>query len=132
MIIAISATGKDIDNKIYTKFERCGCFLIVDLEKNTVLPITNKAKDRPREIGGPIGHLISKVGVDKIITTDIGPRAMEIFKQHEIKVYRAEDIIEDAIKQLEMGKLSEITKATLPRYSDWKKIKNQNEVFING
>jgi len=84
MIIAISATGKDVDKKIYSKFERCNCFLIVDIEKNTVLPITNKAKEKPREIGGPIGHLISKIGVDNIITTDIGPRAMEIFKQHEI------------------------------------------------
>ena len=124
MIIGISATGKDIDKKIYTKFERCDCFLIVDLENNTVLPITNKAKDRPCEIGGPVGHLISKVGVDTIITTDIGPRAFEIFKQHEIKVYRAEGIIEDAIKQLERVKLSEITKPTVPRYSDWKKNKN--------
>ena len=121
MIIAVSATGKDIDKKIYSKFERCNCFLIVDKEKNTVLPITNKAKERPREIGGPIGHLMSKVEVDNIITTDIGPRAMEIFKQHEIKVYRSEGIIEDAIKQLELGRLSEITKATVPRYTDWKK-----------
>jgi len=123
MIIAISATGKDIDKKIYTKFERCDCFLIVDLENNTVLPITNKAKDRPCEIGGPVGHLISKVGVDTIITTDIGPRAFDIFKQNEIKIYRADGIIEDAIKQLESGKLSEITKPTVPRYSDWKKNK---------
>jgi len=112
MIIAISATGKDIDKKIYTKFERCDCFLIVDLENNTVLPITNKAKDRPCEIGG-----------DTIITTDIGPRAFDIFKQNEIKIYRADGIIEDAIKQLESGKLSEITKPTVPRYSDWKKNK---------
>jgi len=93
------------------------------MRKNTVLPITNKAKERPCEIGGPIGHLISKVGVDNIITTDIGPRAFEIFKQNEIKVYRAEGVIEDAIKQLEFGKLPEITKATVPRYSDWKKNK---------
>jgi predicted Fe-Mo cluster-binding NifX family protein len=129
MIIAISATGKDIDKKIYTKFERCSSFLIVDLENNTVLPITNKAKDRPCEIGGPVGHLISKVGVDTIITTDIGPRAFEIFKQHEIKIYRAEGIIEDAIKQLGMGKLSEITKATVPRYIDWKKNKSLKKVL---
>jgi predicted Fe-Mo cluster-binding NifX family protein len=129
MIIAISATGKDIDKKIYSKFERCDRFLIVDLEKNTLLPITNKAKERPCEIGGPVGHLISKVGVDTIITTDIGPRAFEIFKQNEIKIYRAEGIIEDAIKQLEMGKLSEITKATVPRYIDWKKNKSLTKVL---
>ena len=59
-------------------------------------------------IAWAIGHLISKVGVDAIITTDIGPRAFEIFKQHEIKIYRAEGLLEDAIKQLGLGKLSEI------------------------
>ena len=38
-------------------------------------------------------------------------------------MYQAEGIIEEAIKQLTKGKLSETTKATLPRYSDWKKNK---------
>ena len=129
MIIAISATGKDIDNNIYAKFERCSSFLIVDLENNTVLPITNKAKDRPHEIGSPIGHLIAKHEVDTIITTDIGPRAMEIFKQNGIKVYQSKGIIEEAIKLLINGKLSEITKATVPRYSDWKKTSTKCNIF---
>ena len=98
-------------------------FLIVDLKRNTALPMTNILKERPHEVGGKVGHLIGKLGIDAIITTDIGPRAFEIFKQYEIKIYRAEGIIEDAIRQLRLGNLSEITKATVPRYSDWKKKK---------
>ena len=93
----------------------------MDLEHNTALPITNIARDRPHEIGGKVGKLIAKLGIDVILTTDIGPRAFEIFNQNEMKIYRAEGIIEDAIRQLKKGKLLEITKATLPRYSDWKK-----------
>jgi predicted Fe-Mo cluster-binding NifX family protein len=121
MIIAISATGRDIDKKIYSKFERCNNFLIIDINENTSFPITNKAKDRPHEIGGEIGHLISNHGVDTIITTDIGPSSLKIFQQNEIKIYHAEGIIEDAIKQLKLGNLSEIKEATVPSYSEWKK-----------
>jgi len=122
MIMAISSYGKGIDSKIYPKFERCSFFLIVDLEHNTALPITNIAKKTPHEIGGKVGKLIAKLGIDVIITTDIGPKAFEIFKQNEIKIYRAEGIIEDSIRQIKKGNLLELTKATLPRYSNWKKI----------
>jgi predicted Fe-Mo cluster-binding NifX family protein len=126
MIIAISSSGKGIDSNIYPKFERCNFFLIVDLDHNTALPITNISRERPHEIGGKVGKFIAKLGIDVIITTDIGPRAFEIFKQNEMKIYRAEGIIEEAIKQLKKEELPEITKATLPRYLDWKKNKKLN------
>ena len=121
MKIAISATGKGLDNNIYTKFERCNFFLILDTEKNTLLSLENKTKDRPREIGGTIGQLIANEGVDTVIVSDIGPSAFEVFKQHGIKIYRAKGIVEDVVQHLKEGKLVEITKATVPRYSDWKK-----------
>lgn len=123
MIIAVSSYGKGINSKIYPKFERCSFFLIIDLDRDAALPITNVSKDRPHEIGGKVGKLIAKLGIDVIITTDIGPRAFEIFKQHKIKIFRAEGIIDDSIKQLKLKKLSELTKATIPIYSDWKKNK---------
>ncbi|UCH72552.1 MAG: NifB/NifX family molybdenum-iron cluster-binding protein, partial [Thermoplasmatales archaeon] len=50
-----------------------------------------------------------------VITTDIGPKAFEIFEQYGITVYRAEGIIDNAIQQLEKGKLPKITKATVLR-----------------
>jgi predicted Fe-Mo cluster-binding NifX family protein len=124
--MAISSTGKSIENNIYPKFERCDFFLIVDLENNTALPMTNISREKPHEIGNKVGKLIAKLGIDVIITTDIGPRAFKIFKQNEIKIYRAEGVIEDAIRRLKKEKLSEITKPTLPMYSDWKKNKILN------
>ena len=120
MIIAISSSGINIGSNIYAKFERCNFFLIVDLDENTALPMKNISRERPREIGGKVGHLIAKLGINSIITTDIGPRAFEIFRQYDIKIYRAEGLIEDAIKQFKLGKLTEITKATVPSYSKWK------------
>jgi predicted Fe-Mo cluster-binding NifX family protein len=121
MIVTISSLGTNLEGKIYSKFERCYFFLIVDLEENTALPMKNISRDRPHEIGGKVGNLIVKLGIDAIITTDIGPSAFRIFKQNNIKIYQSKGIIEDAIKQLKLGKLSEITKATVPSYSNWKK-----------
>jgi len=121
--IAISATGRGLDSNIDVKFERCKFFLILDIEKNSLLPIENKTKDRPCEIGGTVGQLIANEGIDTVITTDIGPSAFDIFKRHGIKIYQAEGIVEDAVRRLKEGKLAEVTKATVPRYSDWKKKK---------
>ena len=121
MKIALSATGKGLDSNVYTKFERCHFFLILDIEKNSLVSIENKTKDRPHEIGGTIGKLIANEGIDTVITTDIGPSAFEIFERYGIKIYQAEGILEDAIQLLKEGKLAEVTKPTVPRYADWKK-----------
>ena len=123
MKIAISATGRGLDSNIDVKFERCSFFLILDIEKNSLLSFENKTKDRPHEIGGTIGQLIANEGIDTVITSDIGPSAFDIFKRYGIKVYQADGIVEDAVRRLKEGKLAEITKATVPRYSDWKKKK---------
>ncbi|UCB59518.1 MAG: NifB/NifX family molybdenum-iron cluster-binding protein [Thermoplasmatales archaeon] len=112
-----------MESSIDVKFEKCHFFLILDLGKNSLLPIENKSKDRPHEIGGMVGHLITNEGINSVITIDIGPSAFDIFKRHGIKVYRAKGIVEDAVRHLKQGKLTEITKATVPRYLEWKKKK---------
>ena len=121
MKIAINATGRGLDSKIDAKFERCKFFLILDIEKNSLLSFENETKDRPHEIGGTIGPLIIKEGIDTVITKDIGPTAFDIFKRYGIKIYQAEGIVEEAVRRLKEGKLKELTKPTVPRYSDWKK-----------
>ena len=121
MKIAISATGKGLDSNIDVKFERCNFFLIIHLGKNSLMPIENKTKNRPQEIGNAIGKLIAKEEINSVIAADIGPSAFDIFKQHGIRIYQAKGIVEDAIKLYKNGKLTELTKPTVPRYLDWKK-----------
>jgi predicted Fe-Mo cluster-binding NifX family protein len=98
-------------------------FLILDLEKNSLLPIENKTRDRSHEIGGRIGQIITNQGIDTVITSDIGPKAFDIFKLYGIKIYQSDGIVEDAIRLLKDGKLLELTKATVPSYLEWKKKK---------
>jgi predicted Fe-Mo cluster-binding NifX family protein len=93
----------------------------LDIEKNSLLSFENKTKDRPREIGGTIGPLISKEGIDTVIASDIGPSAFNIFKGNGIRIFQTKGVVEEAVRLLKEGKLKELTKPTVPRYSDWKK-----------
>ncbi len=115
MKIVISSTGRDIESDIDTTFHRCSFFLIIDTKTNSLLSLENTTRDRPSEIGAIVGQIVANEGIDTVITTDIGPRAFEIFERYGIKIYQAKGKVNDAIRQLEAGKLPEITRATIQK-----------------
>ena len=123
MKIVISATGRNKESKINTTFGRAPFFLIVDTKTKELKVIENTARDRPNGVGITAVNTVEKEGIDAVITADIGPLAFEIFEQGGVKIYKAEGKINDAIRLFEEGKLSEITKASRPKYSGLKQKK---------
>ena len=128
MKIVISATGKNIESKIDVTFGRCSFFLILDTKTNDVKALMNTTKDRPDKLGATAGQIVADQGIDAVITAEIGPLAFEVFEKYGIKIYRAEGKINDAVQQLEEGKLPEITKATGPMYMGLKKNENSSSI----
>ena len=124
MKIVISSTGRNIESNIDAKFGRAPFFLIMDTTTKEVKVIENKARDRPSGVGITAVNTVEKEGIDAVITADIGPLAFETFEQSGVKIYKAEGKINDAIRLFEEGKLSEITKATGPKYMGLKKKKS--------
>jgi predicted Fe-Mo cluster-binding NifX family protein len=123
MKIAISANGTNLEENIVTTFCGCDFFLIVDTKANSLKSVVNETKGIPSEVGGTAGQLVSNQGIDAVIVSDIGPQALEIFERYGIEVYHGEGKIKNAIRQLEEGKLSEITKAAVLRYMGLKQRK---------
>lgn len=123
MKIVISATGRDIESNIDATFGRCTFFLIVDTKTKDVKALPNTARDHPDKVGVFAGQIVANEGIDAVITSDVGPLAFETLEQYGIKMYQAKGKINDAIRQLEEGKLSEITKSTGPRYMGLEKEK---------
>ena len=121
MKIVIGANGRNIESNISAKFGRAPFFLIVDTKTKEVKVIENKARDRSSGVGITAVNTVENEGIDAVITTDIGPFAFEIFEQGGVKIYKAEGKINDAIRLFEEGKLSEIKKATVPKYIGLKK-----------
>ena len=61
---------------------------------------------------------MSLLGIDTVIASDVGPSTFNIFKRYGLKVYQAKGLVEDAVRHLKEDKLAEVTKPTVPRYSD--------------
>ncbi len=116
MRIVISATGRDTESNIDTTFGRAPFFLIVDTKIKEMKVIKNKARDRRNKVGITAAKIVEREGINDVITTDIGPLTFKTFKKSGVKVYKAEGKINDAIHLYEEGKLSEIKKATRPKY----------------
>ena len=129
MKIAISADGRDIGKNNVTSFCGCSFFLIVDTKANSLRAVENKNRGIPSRVGRTAGKLVSREGVDAVITSNIGPQAWDIFKGYGIKVYHGEDIVNDVIRQLEEERLHEITKSEALSYNNWirKKLKTETK-----
>ena len=123
MKIMISATGKDLESSIDATFGRCHFFLIVDTKTKEVKAIANKVRDRSSGAGITATNIVANEGIDAVITTDIGPPSFEILERDGIKIYQAKGKINDAIQQLAEGKLPEITKPTVQKYTGLKRKK---------
>ena len=117
MKIVISAAGRDIESNIDATFGRALFFLIMDTATKKIKVIENKARDRQNGVGITAVNTVENEGIDAVITADIGPLAFETFKLSGVKIYKAEGKIKDAIRLFEEGKLSEIKKATRPKYT---------------
>ena len=123
MKIVVSSKGRDIESNIDTIFGRALFFLILDIKTNEKKVIENKVRDRSTGVGITIGNIVLNEEIDAVITTNIGPHAFETFEQSGIKIYQAGGKIKDAIRLFKEERLSEITKATVPKYSGLKKKK---------
>ena len=119
MKIAISSTGKTLEDNVDMRFGRCPYFLIVDIEDEEVKDV--KAVENPNvSVGGgagvSAGELVGNEKVKAVITINLGPKAMGIMQQLGIEVYKGEGKIKDVVKKFIAGKLEKVSDATGPQH----------------
>ncbi len=119
MKIAISATGKGIDNDVDVRFGRCPYFLIIEIENEAIKnskAIENTAVQQSHGAGVSAAELVAKENVDAIITDNMGPRAFDVFRQFGIPIFKSDGKIEEVVRRYINGELSEIKSSTGPRH----------------
>ncbi|MEA1925617.1 MAG: NifB/NifX family molybdenum-iron cluster-binding protein [Patescibacteria group bacterium] len=119
MKIAVSSTGKTLENDVDAKFGRCPYFLIVEIENRkikNVNAIENTAKAQMGGAGISAAEIVANEEVEAIITMNLGPRAFSVFEQLEIKIYHGEGKIKDVAQEFIDGKLTDITTSTGSRH----------------
>jgi len=118
MKICVSSTGKDLNAGVDQRFGRCQYFLIVDTETMNVKTISNESALSSGGAGIQAAQIVTKEGVDTVITGNIGPNAFQILQAAGIKVFTgAEGTIEDAIERYKKGNLRETGSANVENHS---------------
>ena len=111
MKIAISSMDKDLSGSVSEVFGRCSYFVIAEIKDQKIEQketVENKSMDQASGAGILAAKLMAERNIDAIITNNIGPRALDILKQFNIKVYFGEGKTEEALQNFIEKKLEEI------------------------
>ncbi|MCK4647471.1 NifB/NifX family molybdenum-iron cluster-binding protein [Candidatus Pacearchaeota archaeon] len=124
MKIAISSTGKTLEDNVDARFGRCAYFLIVEVENKEIKNVKAIGNTAAAQMGGAgitAGEIVANEKVDAVITTNLGPRAFSVFEQFKIEIYQGQGKIKDVVQDFIDGKLTEMTDATGPQHVGLKK-----------
>lgn len=119
MKIAVSASGRELSDNVDGKFGRCPYFILAEVEGEEIRShkaIENTSIKQETGAGTTAAQLVADLGVDAIITGNMGPRAFDVFRQLDVDVYGAEGSIEDALKDFIKGRLEKFDRARCPKY----------------
>ena len=119
MKIGIPVTRQDGKGNIDQHFGRCPYYAVIEIDSDEIVGINVIENTSAHQSGGAGitgSQLIANQGIDVIIAANMGPRAVEVFDQLDIELYRAEDDIESAVRDFIEGNLQRITSATGPSH----------------
>ncbi|MFO7967967.1 MAG: NifB/NifX family molybdenum-iron cluster-binding protein [Archaeoglobaceae archaeon] len=107
MKIAIPTESGGEEDYVMEHFGRAPTFTVYDSETGEVSVIKNTS-DHMGGSGKP-PELLASNGIDVVVCSNLGPKAVMMFEQLGIKVYRypGSSKVKDLIKMLKEGQLSE-------------------------
>ena len=111
MKIAVSSMDKTIDGNVFDVFGRCPYFVIIEIKKGEVKKtevIKNESTDQMSGAGMSAAQLMAEKNVNAVITGNVGPRALDVLKQFNIKIYSGNGAIKEVLQKYVDEKLKEI------------------------
>ncbi len=101
MKIAIASEGNSLNSKMDSRFGRCAYFAIYDTETKSTDFLSNPGKDASGGAGSAAARFIAENGVEKIVASEIGNKAMPALEKLNIEIHYAEGkIISEIIANL--------------------------------
>ena len=117
MKVAVTSYDKDITGRIDRSFGRAKWFVVVDTENDTVEDHSNKQNvNTVQGAGIQAAQNISNLGVDVILTGNVGPNAFRTLSAASIKIFvvgKNVETVEEAIAEWKAGRLQEVNEATI-------------------
>lgn len=118
MKIVVSASGKDLDSQVDPRFGRAAGFIIYDTDLKTSEYMANTQNiNAVQGAGIQSARIISRTGVQVLITGHCGPKAFTALKAAGIKIFTGEQgTVREAIVKLTSGGLAEAGGADVERH----------------
>ena len=117
MKIAVTSYGEDLLGKVDRSFGRAKWFVVVNTEKGTLEAHSNKQNVNAAQGAGiQAAQNISNLGVDVVLTGNVGPNAFRTLSAASIKIFIVDKDIEtvgDALSEWKADRLQEVSEATI-------------------
>jgi predicted Fe-Mo cluster-binding NifX family protein len=102
MKIAISTIAGNFNSEISDVFGRTPYIIIVDIENGEIKNeeiIKNENDGQQSGVGMAVAKIIAEKGASVVITKNVGPRALDVLRQFDIKVVDASGKASKALQE---------------------------------
>ena len=115
MKVAITSQGKELSSEIDPRFGRAKWLIVVDTEEGDFKAYDNVVNlNAVQGAGIQTGQNIANLGVESVITGNVGPNAFKTLNAANVKIFLAEkQTVQDAIDSFKVGKLKEVDGANV-------------------
>jgi len=115
MKVAITAQGQEPSSMIDLRFGRAKRILVVDTETGDYQMHDNAVRlNLPQGAGIQTGQNIANLGVEAVITGNVGPNAFRTLNAAHIEIFLAtEQTVEQAVDAFKEGQLQEVQQANV-------------------
>lgn len=107
MKIAITAQGEQMQSPVDPRFGRAKWFIVVDTDTGSFEAMDNKKNfDAAQGAGIQAGRNAAELGVEAVVTGNVGPKAFATLKAAGIDVYvGAKETVQEALDNFMAGAL---------------------------
>ncbi|MBN1974720.1 MAG: NifB/NifX family molybdenum-iron cluster-binding protein [Sedimentisphaerales bacterium] len=115
MKIAITAQEKDFSSQIDLRFGRAKWIIVFNTETGDSEAHNNEVNlNAAQGAGIQTGSNIANLGVDAVITGNVGPNAFKTLSAAGVKIFLAEkQTVAEAVESFKTGKLKEVDNANV-------------------
>jgi len=115
MKMAITAQDKELSSEVDLRFGRAKWIIVIDTETGDFQAHDNVVNlNAVQGAGIQTGQNIANLGVESVITGNVGPNAFKTLNAANVKIFLAEkQTVQDAIDLFKAGELREVDQANV-------------------
>jgi len=115
MKVAVTAQGQELSSQMDLRFGRAKWIHIVDTETSEHQVHDNAVRlNLPQGAGIQTGQKVANLGVEAVITGNVGPNAFRALNAANVRIFLAgQQTVEQAVTAFKKGQLQEVDQANV-------------------